>query len=103
MLKSYHPEFLTATILNWQHLLSDDFKHIIIDAMKWLVTQKRCTISFPCWRPRQRAVSILLQKSYQIFYPVFDTSISGVQLHVFEKDVHAIEQFLTEDEALEGS
>ncbi|MDQ8005627.1 MAG: transposase [Pedobacter sp.] len=44
MLKSYHPEFLTATILNWQHLLSDDFKHIIIDAMKWLVTQKRCTI-----------------------------------------------------------
>ncbi|MFN0257361.1 putative signal transducing protein [Pedobacter ureilyticus] len=37
-----------------------------------------------------------------LVYPVFDTSISGVQLHVFEKDVHAIEQFLTEDEALEG-
>ena len=37
-----------------------------------------------------------------LVYPVFNTSISGVQLHVFEKDVHAIEQFLTEDEALEG-
>lgn len=37
-----------------------------------------------------------------LVYPVFDTSISGVQLHVFEKDVHAIDQFLTEDDALEG-
>ncbi|WP_293301853.1 DUF2007 domain-containing protein [Pedobacter sp. UBA4863] len=37
-----------------------------------------------------------------LVYPVFNTSISGVQLHVFEKDVHAIEQFLAEDEALEG-
>lgn len=37
-----------------------------------------------------------------LVYPVFNTSISGVQLHVFEKDVHAIDQFLTEDEALEG-
>lgn len=44
MLKSYHPEFLTATILNWQHLLSDEFKQIIIDTLGWLARQKRCTI-----------------------------------------------------------
>jgi hypothetical protein len=37
-----------------------------------------------------------------LVYPVFDTSISGIQLHVFEKDVEAISQFLTEDDALEG-
>ncbi len=37
-----------------------------------------------------------------LVYPVFNTSISGVQLHVFENDVTAIDQFLTEDEALEG-
>ncbi|MFN0291323.1 putative signal transducing protein [Pedobacter helvus] len=37
-----------------------------------------------------------------LVYPVFDISISGVQLHVFEKDVPAINQFLTEDGALEG-
>lgn len=37
-----------------------------------------------------------------LVYPVFDTSISGIQLHVFEKDLEAIGQFLTEDDALEG-
>ncbi len=37
-----------------------------------------------------------------LVYPVFDTSISGIQLHVFERDVEAIGQFLTEDDALEG-
>lgn len=37
-----------------------------------------------------------------LVYPVFDVSISGIQLHVFEKDVHAIDKFLTEDEALDG-
>ena len=44
MLKIYHPEFLTATILNWQHLLNDEFKQIVIDAMRWLVNEKRCRI-----------------------------------------------------------
>ena len=43
-MKSYHPEFLTATILNWQHLLNDDFKQVIIKAMKWLEQEKRCKI-----------------------------------------------------------
>ena len=44
MLKSYHPEFLTATILNWKHLLNDEFKQVLINTMRWLVTQKRCRI-----------------------------------------------------------
>ncbi|MES2446059.1 MAG: transposase [Bacteroidota bacterium] len=43
-MKTYHPEFLTATILNWQHLLVEEFKQIIIDAMRWLVQEKRCKI-----------------------------------------------------------
>lgn len=34
--------------------------------------------------------------------PLLDASISGVQLHVFERDVIAIQQFLAEDSALEG-
>lgn len=37
-----------------------------------------------------------------LVYPVFDISISGVQLHVFDGDVEAINEFLREDEALEG-
>lgn len=40
-----HPEFLTATILKWQHLLKDDkCKQIIIDSLQWLTKQNRCKI-----------------------------------------------------------
>lgn len=43
---SYHSEFLTATILKWQHLLEDDnCKQIIINSFKWLVEEKKCTIN----------------------------------------------------------
>jgi len=35
-----------------------------------------------------------------VIYPVFDTSISGVQLHVFENDVEAIGELLAEDSQL---
>ncbi len=31
-----------------------------------------------------------------LVYPVFDTSISGIQLHVFEREVETIEQFLND-------
>jgi hypothetical protein len=34
MLQRYHPEFLTATILNWNHLLArDQIKTIIVDSL----------------------------------------------------------------------
>ncbi|HLK30499.1 MAG TPA: transposase [Puia sp.] len=45
MTLSYHTEFLTATILDWKHLLKDDnCKQIIIDSLQWLVEQKRCSV-----------------------------------------------------------
>jgi hypothetical protein len=37
-----------------------------------------------------------------LVYPVFDISVSGVQLHVFENEVEAIDKLLAEDEALDG-
>lgn len=37
-----------------------------------------------------------------LVYPVFDISVSGVQLHVFENEVGAIDKLLAEDEALNG-
>jgi hypothetical protein len=37
-----------------------------------------------------------------LVYPVFDNSISGVQLHVFEKDIEPITHLLAEDAALDG-
>jgi REP element-mobilizing transposase RayT len=46
MTLSYHTEFLTATILDWKHLLKDDnCKQIIIDSLRWLVEQKRCHVN----------------------------------------------------------
>ena len=45
-MQTYHPEFLTATILNWKHLLADDkMKEIIISSFQWLCKNKRCTIN----------------------------------------------------------
>ena len=35
-----------------------------------------------------------------VIYPVFDISISGVQLHVFENEVAAIKQLLAEESDL---
>ena len=35
-----------------------------------------------------------------LVYPVFDTSISGIQLHVFENEVHEINKLLADDVAL---
>ena len=43
---TYHTEFLTATILNWQHLLKDDnCKQIIIDSLEWLVKENKGEIN----------------------------------------------------------
>ena len=43
---SYHTEFLTGTLLNWNHLLKDDnCKQMIIDSFKWLVEENKCEIN----------------------------------------------------------
>jgi REP element-mobilizing transposase RayT len=45
MLDQYYPEFLTATILRWQHLLKDDnCKQIILDSFQWLVNEGKCKV-----------------------------------------------------------
>ena len=41
----YHPEFYTATILEWKHLLKPDkYKDIIIETLRFLVTNERARI-----------------------------------------------------------
>lgn len=37
-----------------------------------------------------------------LVYPVFDISISGIQLHVFENEVEEIDKFLAEEPDLEN-
>ena len=40
------PQFYTATINNWKHLLAEDkHKDIIIDSLKFLVTEKRIELN----------------------------------------------------------
>ena len=42
----YHPQYFTATILEWQHLLKPDkYKDIIIQSLKFLVKEKRIELN----------------------------------------------------------
>ena len=42
----YHPQYFTATILEWQHLLKPDkYKDIIIQSLQFLVKEKRIELN----------------------------------------------------------
>lgn len=42
----YHPQFFTATILEWKHLLAnDDYKKIILNSLQFLVKEKRVVVN----------------------------------------------------------
>ncbi len=42
----YYPQFFTATILDWKHLLADDkHKDIIINSLEFLVAEKRIILN----------------------------------------------------------
>lgn len=42
----YHPQYFTATILDWQHLLKPDkYKEIIIQSLGFLVKEKRIELN----------------------------------------------------------
>ena len=45
LLTEYYPQFFTATVLEWKHLLKEDkYKDIIIESLRFLVTEKRVII-----------------------------------------------------------
>jgi REP element-mobilizing transposase RayT len=42
---TYHIEFFTATILRWQHLLTDNScRQIILNSLEWLSVQEKCKV-----------------------------------------------------------
>ena len=42
----HHPQFFTATILEWKHLLKEDkYKDIILDSLRFLVKEKRVVVN----------------------------------------------------------
>jgi REP element-mobilizing transposase RayT len=45
LITEYYPQFFTATILEWKHLLKDDkYKDIIIESLRFLVNKKRVLV-----------------------------------------------------------
>ena len=45
LITEYYPQFFTATILEWKHLLVEDkYKDIIIESLRFLVKEKRVVI-----------------------------------------------------------
>ena len=67
----YSPQFFTATIHEWQHLLADNnHKDIIIDSLKFLVTDKRIELN---------AFVIMSNHIHLIWQPLFGHSPSSIQ------------------------
>jgi REP element-mobilizing transposase RayT len=64
-------QFFTATIYQWNHLLSDDkHKNIIIDSLKFLVTDKRIELN---------AFVIMSNHIHLIWQPLNDFAPSDIQ------------------------
>ena len=71
------PQFFTATILNWKHLLKeDDYKDIIINCLKFLVDDKRVEVSafiimsnhvHIIWQPLQHYTTTHIQTSFMTY------------------------------------
>ena len=62
----YWPQFYTATIYQWQHLLAEDkHKDIIVDSLKFLVTEKRIELN---------AFVIMSNHIHLIWQPMFGFS-----------------------------
>jgi putative transposase len=42
---TYHPQYFTATILEWKHLLKEDaYKMIVLESLQYLVAEKRVVV-----------------------------------------------------------
>lgn len=66
-----YPQFYTATILEWKHLLLDNqHKEIIIDSLKFLVAEKRIILN---------AFVIMNNHIHLIWQPTFAFTLSNVQ------------------------
>jgi putative transposase len=67
----YWPQFFTATIYKWQHLLlQDKHKDVIINSLKYLVKEKRIVLN---------AFVIMSNHIHLIWQPMFGFTPSGIQ------------------------
>jgi REP element-mobilizing transposase RayT len=89
------PQFYTATINNWQHLLSDDkHKDIIVDSLKFLVTEKRIELN---------AFVIMSNHIHLIWQAMFGFTPSDIQASFMKYTAQQLKRSLAKNntEALE--
>ena len=66
-----YPQFYTATILEWKHLLADDkHKDIIIESLQFIVKEKRIVLN---------AFVIMSNHIHVIWQPMFGYTASDIQ------------------------
>ena len=92
MPSAYYPEFITATILKWQHLLKNDhFKNIILAALEWLVIQRRCKIN----------AFVIMPNHIHLIWRIADTyKRTEVQGTLFSFTAHEFKKYLKKNDPL---
>ena len=85
------PQFYTATINNWQHLLANDkHKDIIVDSLKFLVTEKRIELN---------AFVIMSNHIHLIWQAMFGFSPSDIQASFMKYTAQQLKRSLTKNNA----
>ena len=85
----YWPQFYTATIYKWQHLLADDkHKDVIVDSLKFLVTEKRIELN---------AFVIMSNHIHLIWQPMFGFSPVDIQASFMKYTAQQLKRSLTKN------
>jgi putative transposase len=85
----YWPQYFTATIYEWKHLLAADVhKDIIIDSFRFLVTRKRIELN---------AFVIMSNHFHSIWQPSFGFTPSDVQASFMKYTAHQIKRSLVKN------
>ena len=92
-MKTFYPEhwpqFFTATINNWQHLLADDkHKDIIVDSLKFLVKEKRIELN---------AFVIMSNHIHLIWRPLFGFTPTDIQSSFMKYTAQQLKRTLTKN------
>jgi putative transposase len=91
----YYPQFLTATILEWKHLLADDnHKDIIINSLQFLVKEKRIILN--AFAPIAIGVS---NHMHLIWQPTFAFTPSDIQASLMKQTAKQLKLALGKNDA----
>ena len=89
MYPEHWPQFYTATINNWQHLLADNkYKDIIVDSLKFLVTEKRIELN---------AFVIMSNHIHLIWQPMFGFTLIDIQSSFMKYTAQQLKRSLTKN------